>query len=349
MFADNGKISKRQLAIQMMLSFGGVFLLVLPGQEGFAGREGIFALAVGYVGFCIYLFFLMRLAGPCREPLRITGKLAGGLAAIFYGLILTVTAAWLLQQMADIGSGYLVEGADENLLVLLLLAVAALGTGKDIQRRGRLGEAIFPIISAALILFLLLALFQGDSAYLMEVETVTVKGILEKGWLVFSMISLMGVMPFLLGRVDRYTGASGKLRVSMGAVFLFLGANLLLLRAVFGQESIGHKKFPMADLMAGTSLPGGFLQRLDILWITVLILSLLFAVGSLLFYAGDVLGRFGIPYCRVPVLVVTGFLALPAVTDTVIVENYLLLLTRVGAPVLLVFSLGMSLMGRREA
>ena len=348
MFADNGRISKRQLALQLMLSFGGVLLLVVPGQEGFAGREGIFGLMIGYAGFCLYLFFLMRLAGPCRDPRRTAGKAAGALIAVLYGLILTVTAAWLLQQMGKIGSRYLVEGADENLLILLLLAVAALGTGRDVQRRGRLGEALFPIIAAALLLFFLLALFQGDSSYLMEAEEVTARGILEKGWLVFSLVSLVGVMPFLLGRVDRYAGAAGRLRWSMGTIFLFLGASLLLLRAVFGQEGIRYKEFPMADLMGGTSLPGGFLQRLDILWITVLMLSLLFAVGSLLFYAGDILERFKLPHGRIPVLVITGFLALPAVTGSSLGENYLLLLTRVGAPVLLAFSLGMSLMGRRE-
>ena len=36
--------------------------------------------------------------------------------------------------------------------------------------------------------------------------------------------------------------------------------------------------------MAGTSLPGGFLERFDILWMAFLLMGLLFTLGSLLFY-----------------------------------------------------------------
>lgn len=110
---------------------------------------------------------------------------------------------------------------------------------------------------------------------------------------------------------------------------------------------MGYKKFPMADLMAGTSLPGGFLQRLDILWITVLLLSLLFAAGSLLFYASFVASSF--PFRE------AGFrfdpyraLALPAVTGEGLEEFYLPFLGIVGMPVLLVLTLCMGILGRRK-
>ena len=38
MFADNEMISERQLTVQLMLSFLGPLLLVIPGQKEFGGR-----------------------------------------------------------------------------------------------------------------------------------------------------------------------------------------------------------------------------------------------------------------------------------------------------------------------
>ena len=61
MFADNEMISERQLTVQLMLSFLGPLLLVIPGQKEFGGREGIFGILLGFGAFAIYLFFLLRL------------------------------------------------------------------------------------------------------------------------------------------------------------------------------------------------------------------------------------------------------------------------------------------------
>ena len=41
---------------------------------------------------------------------------------------------------------------------------------------------------------------------------------------------------------------------------------------------------PALTVNAGTSLPGGFLERFDILWMAFLLMGLLFTLGSLLFY-----------------------------------------------------------------
>lgn len=214
------------------------------------------------------------------------------------------------------GSGWNIwaEGGDENLLILLLLLTAAWGTGKDLQRRGRLAEALFPILAAGFLLFFVLALFQGESSRLMEAEETGLCGE-YKSRLDHFFCPFPGRGSSICSGQNAEAGTAGrKVLAGTGAVLLFLMASLLLLRAVFGAQGMGYKKFPMADLMAGTSLPGGFLQRLDILWITVLLLSLLFAAGSLLFYASFVAEQFSLPGSRIPVLILTGALALPAVT-----------------------------------
>lgn len=50
---------------------------------------------------------------------------------------------------------------------------------------------------------------------------------------------------------------------------------------------------PVIQLMAGTRLPGKFLERFDIVWLALLLCSILFALGSLLFYGTHLTGMRG--------------------------------------------------------
>ena len=65
---------------------------------------------------------------------------------------------------------------------------------------------------------------------------------------------------------------------------LLVIAGSMALLGVFGRRGTAAAQDPLLLLMAGTSLPGGFLERFDILWMAFLLMGLLFTLGSLLFY-----------------------------------------------------------------
>ena len=157
---------------------------------------------------------------------------------------------------------YLAEGGDENLLILLLLLTAAWGTGKDLQRRGRLAEALFPILAAGFLLFFVLALFQGESSRLMEAEETGFAGSIRAGWIIFSVLSLGGVLPFALGRTQRQGTAGRKVLAGTGAVLLFLMASLLLLRPFLARREWGIKSFPWQILWREPVCPAVFCRDL---------------------------------------------------------------------------------------
>lgn len=58
--------------------------------------------------------------------------------------------------------------------------------------------------------------------------------------------------------------------------------------------------------MAQGSIPGGFLERFDIVWISVLLYSLLFSLGSLLFYSGHLSERCGAKPWAIRVIAAVG-------------------------------------------
>jgi hypothetical protein len=65
----------------------------------------------------------------------------------------------------------------------------------------------------------------------------------------------------------------------------------LLLPAVLGYDRVAAESYPVLPLLAGADLPGNVLARFDILWMGFLLYSLLFAIGSLLYYGNQIIGK----------------------------------------------------------
>lgn len=81
----------------------------------------------------------------------------------------------------------------------------------------------------------------------------------------------------------------------------------LLLPAVLGYDRVAAESYPILPLLAGADLPGNVLARFDIL--DFLLYSLLFAIGSLLYYGNQIIGkshpgrgRFCFRHCRISLL-----------------------------------------------
>ena len=52
----------------------------------------------------------------------------------------------LLRRMAELAAAYLTAGVPQELCGLFLLAAAGFGVGSEVQKRGRLAEALYPWI-----------------------------------------------------------------------------------------------------------------------------------------------------------------------------------------------------------
>lgn len=284
MFADNDCISHRQLLRQMILAFLGAWLLFLAGESCRETQNGLFGMLLGLLLLAGWSLLLLDGAKVYQDPERYIGKTGRRLVTAFYLSFLVLTGSFLLERISGLCGEYLVGGVSPKFLGLLLLAAAGIGVGNDIQRRARLAEIFYPLVMTGFVLLLLLAVFHmRPESFERELE-LSAETILQEGWRTLGAGAALSVLPFILGQVDRKNRIVRPLLEGMGKLWILVTAAVVILIGTFGEEGVRRMEQPVLQLMAGTRLPGEFLERFDIVWLALLLCSALFAIGSILFY-----------------------------------------------------------------
>lgn len=291
-FAENNRISRRQLYRQIVIAFIAPFLLCLFGKRRTLGLSGLAGSGLAVSVLLFYVIFLVRLRHGFANPCKTAGQAGGKLAGLFFLIYCILGAAFLLDLLGEIVAVSLGTGVPRIWLCVTALVVVSIGTHRGIQRRGRIGEVSGGIVLLAVVLMFLLSAGQGKWEYFQEMlwnSFFSGKKILNDGYRIICAFSGIGLLPFALEYVEqsgrRYTGSVGK---TVSFAVLTLGLLLLLAQllfpAVFGWERLKYENYPVLPLLAGADLPGNVLARFDALWMGFLLYSLLFSAGSLLHY-----------------------------------------------------------------
>ena len=307
-FAENNRISQRQLYRQIVIAFIAPFLLCLFRGRRNQGLSGLTGTLLAVAVFLFYVIFLIRLGYAFANPCKTSGKILGRLMGIFYLVYCILGAAFLLDLLGEIVSVSLGTGVQKVWLCVIALIVCSLGTHRGIQRRGRIGEVSGGLVLVAVVLMLLLSAGQGRWEYFQEMlwnSEFSGRRILQSGYYVICAFSGLSLLPFLLEHVEK-KGNSGNVK-SIGKTVVLavvtLGVLLilaeLLLPAVFGWGRLRYENYPILPLLAGADLPGNVLARFDVLWMGFLLYSLLFSVGSFLHYGHLIVEKTGLGTGRV--------------------------------------------------
>ena len=159
-FAENNRISQRQLYRQIVIAFIAPLILCLFGNRKTLGLGGLAGTAAALVAVLFYVIFLIRLRYAFARPCKTAGVVLGRLAALFFLIYCIFGAAFLLNLLGEIVAVSLGTGIGKKWLCLITLLVCSLGTQKGIQRRGRMGEVSGGVVLAAVMLMLVLAVGQ---------------------------------------------------------------------------------------------------------------------------------------------------------------------------------------------
>lgn len=160
MFSENDRISQRQMERQIVL------VLLCPAfwqlaaygaSDGLPGMAGIF---VGYGLLAVWCIYLVRLGGLYCRLESVMGKAGKLLLAVMHLCYLLFLGGTLLRRMAELAAAYLTAGVPQELCGLFLLAAAGFGVGSEVQKRGRLAEALYPWIVGGILILLLLTVPQ---------------------------------------------------------------------------------------------------------------------------------------------------------------------------------------------
>lgn len=296
-FAENNRVSHRQLYRQIILELLAPFLLCMSGKDwpyakgGLDDGNGLLGLGIALVLLGLYVVFVIRLEPYFADLTKTTGIFMGRVIGIFFLVFVLLAGGYLVSVIADLVPVSLITGIEGKWISLWAVIVCAAGTWKGMQRRGRMAEVSGGFFAGGILLMLILCILQGNLSYLKEMtETWTFSPgtVLEKMYGILCAFSVIGLLPFLLKDVEKY-GSAGK--AVAGGIFTtggILAGVKILLPAVLGMDRVRAEDYPVLPLLDGADLPGNVLARFDVLWIGFLLYSLLFALGSLMHYGHQI-------------------------------------------------------------
>ena len=338
-YAENNRISHRQLYRQMILALMSPLLLTLTGR--ISGRNGVLAAGIAAALLCVYVFLLMRVSPCYTDTVRIIGQVPGRIVGIFFLGYILLTGGFLLHILGEILPVWLLSGISVRWLLLLAVLVCGPGTYKGMQRRGRMAEVSGGILLWGILFMMGLSLGQSKMEYFREMfqegeASVSVREILRQTYVILCGFCGISMLPFVGKQVEKRGSAGRTVVWGILTVTGILMGMTLLLPSVLGWERVKEEAWPILPLMASADLPGNVLARFDILWLGFLLYGILFAVGSLLHYGHEIIARTHLGTGRYWMAVVIYIFAL---TD--ISEIYLQYLEYVFVPGVLLSQLGM--------
>ena len=291
MFADNARISHRQLFRQIVLGVIGIYTLVIPIFPEVFGRQGILCLLTVMAVYILFFIYFIRIKTVMQNPRRYMGKIFGSIFVFLYMSWLWFMGVYLLLTTARITDRFLIEGSVYWIVIILAGAATYLGSHQGLERRGRMAEVCFPVLAFIMGGMLCLGILRMKNYYLGELGSLTLQGWLKGSYQIFCAFLPFAFLPVALGNVKK-PGETGK--VMRGALFLVTGILilcLLLLQGSFGIGGYEHQQYPMVEFMAGIQIAGDFLERVDIFWVAAVMFSMLFALGGVFFYNHELLVR----------------------------------------------------------
>lgn len=350
-FAENNRISHRQLYRQMVLAFLAPFLLCLPGENRVTGISGIVGVAAAMVLLVIYSFFLRRLTPWYTDPVKTFGAAGGRITGVFFLSYVVLTGAYLLDLMEELVPAVLITGIPGAVISFLAAAVCSFGTHKGMQRRGRMAEVSGGLLLGGVVLMMILCLWQITPEYFTEMTEASAlqgKEVLKSCYGVLAAFSGIGLLPFLLKDVEK-RGTAGK-TVVLGIITLggILIGMLVLIPSVLGWQRFRNEAYPVLPLLEGADLPGNVLARFDVLWMGFLLYSLLFALGSLFHYGHRILDRIRMGSGKLWLPAVIFGLSLIKFQGMGIRQIFDFYLSRIFVPGLLLIQVFMALRGNRR-
>lgn len=328
-FAENNRISHRQLRRQIQLTMAGPFLLCLVGSRGVIGIWGAAGILVNLLLLGIYTVFLIRLSYSYTDLVKTFGSFWGRLTGILFLVYAILTAAYLLHVIGEIVPESLLLGVPPWLSGLLAAFVTSLGSHMGMQKRGRMAEVSGGVILGGIFLLLLLGAFQGSAGYFAEMAAESSFSLKETGrqtYTLFAAFSGVSLLPFILEDVEKPKSAGKAVGSSIFLMGILLFAALMILPAVLGWDRLLAEPYPILPMLASANLPGDVLSRFDVIWLALLLFSLLFAVGSMFYYGNRILSAAYLFGGRFWIWILAWLLSLDGIPGWNVKESYPLFL-----------------------
>lgn len=344
MFSDNQRISRRQLERQLLLGLTGVFLMTLPGLPILQGWSGVLGFFLGTFFLWVFLFFLVRTTAVAKGLEERIGKIFYRIVTLFYLSYLIFTGAYLIRMTVSMVCRTLLSEYPDWFVGIVLVSAILIGTGNDLQRRGRLGEASCVLVVGGLCCLIVLAILQMKPRDLWRFSPVELSAVFESAYHVFCSFSIVGILPFLMHYVERPQSSLKYLCRATGIASVVGLAGVVAVQILFGAQGVRQKAQPITALLATVNFPGGFFDRFDAIWMVFLLFSLLYSGGTVFYYSQHLLKSKNSIWIRIVLAAMV--LGISFLGEEVL-EVYSWCVRTIYVPVFVVFGLGLSKIRRK--
>ncbi|MCL2462867.1 MAG: spore germination protein [Defluviitaleaceae bacterium] len=296
MFSANNKISLRQYQVLLIIDIFGTSAIFLPRRAAaLAGQDGWIALLIAGVVMAAVAFLMASAvrACPAESFVGLLSKLLSRPVAVILALLLVLRlwadTALELHIFGEITNRTLLHGTPVFVVCGVMILVGAYAASKGYETRARIGQIIFPVIFAPMILLFIFAGIRADWSNLKPVLD-TPPGQLAEG--AFKLGSSFTGLEFVLlafpfiNRRKEMPGATVKAVLAIGA---FMVAVTMATLAAFGPADAARQVWPVIQLMDMVYFPGSFLERMDALVMSFWVLSVFAITNAGFFFSSVVL------------------------------------------------------------
>lgn len=298
MFAENDKISLRQLECMLLLYFFGTAALFLPSELAQTSGQACWFSVIVWGIVAVLLCLLLTEQGR-RHPAYTAaewycyafGSVPGRLLAAVLGLSLVFLGAMELRIFCEVVSATMLPQTPlwlVNTVVLLLCGICA---AHGLECTARAAEILFLVVFLPLLLVLLAVIISADYGRLLPLALPDLPALWHSGRF-FSPV-LQGL--FILLFVFPYLQSGKRVRRHVCWVCLLGGGTLtvivLLSLTAFGGAGLAGKALPTLEMLERVSFSGVFLSRQDLLLLWFWMGTVFLFVSAALLFGADLSGR----------------------------------------------------------
>ena len=298
MFAENRKISLRQLQILLLLDSFGTAVLFLPAELAQVSGKGCWLAALA--GGIVFVLIALLLAWTgnrmpegtvvlwCR---RAFGYVAGTVIAGGLGLKLLFDGMLELRIFSEIICRSMLPNTPVWVLSLVILAVAGALAAQGAECRGRAAEVLFFVVAVPLLLILAAVAVSAEYGRIRPVELPGLGDITGGIGAVSLVFQGLPFLYFVFPYLQKKEKTSAAVGISSLLTAGILTGIVLLCLAVYGEGVLAEKLLPALQMMERVSFTGVFLTRQDVLLLWFWMASVCIFLSGVVFYGSGLGAR----------------------------------------------------------
>lgn len=291
MKSDNKPISLRQIKRMAIIEIFGTASLLLPAlMTRMAGQNALLPLIAGSALGLIYVSILTAIDRAAKNDyigysIDVFGKIGSKIFAGVYYFRFIIRCGFALQLFCRLIIDNFLQGYSIWSIAFPILLICIYLAFSDIEVRARSLEFLFLFIFVPLILVLALAVPQVDFTNAVP-QGIDGQEILRGGYGAFLCFTGAELLLFSLPRVRVEDRKKLKYTVASASGFVIVLNLIIFIITVgmFGVVLTQKSLWPALRIMQTVKLPGGFIERLDILLIAFWIFSMFGVLSGYMSY-----------------------------------------------------------------